>query len=172
MLSACAQSSTAWTSQESCHHELIQDARDQKACRKGLTRPHLHLLQDAVQKLLSIVLATVPPTAVMVARRPQESAHAGKLAQDVHISSISLLPMCLCLSTAGRNQQSPLHAASSFCHQHALLQASSDPRACLPFIRMQTHCEWPCLPAFATGSPTRFSGCTPSMPAHTNINGF
>lgn len=38
-------------------------------------RPHLHLLQDAVQELLSIVLAPIPPTAVVVARRKQEPAH-------------------------------------------------------------------------------------------------
>ena len=59
-------------------------------------RPHLHLLQDAVQKLLSIVLAPIPPTSVMVARRPQEPAHAGRLAQNLQPSSISLLPMCPC----------------------------------------------------------------------------
>ena len=90
-------SGTVWTSQESCI-ELLQEARDQRACWIGSIRAHLHLLQDAMQELLSVVLAPIPPAAVVIACRPQEPAHTGKPAQDLHISSVLLLPMCPCIA--------------------------------------------------------------------------
>ena len=99
-------------------------------------RPHLHLLQDAVQELLSIVLAPITPAAVMIARRPQEPAHAGKLAQDPHISSLLMLPMCHCHGTSLLQAATSRASFMKQAHQHALLQASlSIP--CLLFSRMK-----------------------------------